>query len=228
MRPIVSNIDAPTYKLSKWLVQNFNTLPKGLYVRNSFDFVERIKHVRLEPDVVSFDVDSLYPNVPTTEALVEISEWLSESFTEEEESKVLFEATEICMSKNQFMYDNRFFKLSEGTNMENPLSCFVANIFMCRLEMDLKSENLFPRIWWRFVDDVFAIIKKRNLDSVLSLLNSTKYKTIRFTTEVEENSKISFLDLSLKRQTDGTIGISVFRKATSLLPAIHIARHHIK
>lgn len=150
-----------------------------------------------------------------TEALVEISEWLNKNVTNKEERESLFEATKICMSKNQFMYDNRFFKLSEGTNMGNPLSCFVANIFMCRLEMDLKSENLFPRIWWRFVDDVFAIIKKKNLDRVLSLLNSTKYKTIRFTTEVEEDSKISFLDLSLKRQADGTIGISVFRKATS-------------
>lgn len=43
MRPIVSNIDAPTYKLSKWVVESFKSYhqPIGLYVKNSFDFGEK-------------------------------------------------------------------------------------------------------------------------------------------------------------------------------------------
>lgn len=47
------------------------------------------------------------------------------------------------------------------------------------------------------------------------MLNTTKYKTIRFTAEVEENQKLSFLDLNLNRKSDGMIQISIFRKPTS-------------
>lgn len=219
MRPVVSNIDAPTYKLSKWIVQHFKTLqqPEGLYVKNSFDFVERTKDVKLEPDeiMVSFDVDSLYPNTPIDEAVKEIAKWLEECTDNVDERTVLMEATKICMDKNQFVYDNRFFKLSKGTNMGNPLSCFVANIFMCGFEMDLKNKNLLPRIWWRYVDDVFAIIKKKDLETVLSTLNNTKFKTIHFTHQIEENNQLAFLDLNVNRKPDGTITFGIYRKPTS-------------
>lgn len=64
----------------------------------------------------------------------------------------LFEATKRRMEENQFQYDNKFFKLSKGTNMGNPLSCFTSNIFMCQLEMDLKNLNLLPGVWWRYAE----------------------------------------------------------------------------
>lgn len=75
--------------------------------------------------------------------------------------------------------------MSKGTNMGNPLSCFKANIFMCRFEMELKEANLLPRVYWRFVDDVF--VKNKDLESTISTLNSTRYKTIRFTPQAEES-----------------------------------------
>ena len=45
MRPIASNINAPTQKIAKWLIEQFNKLdpPLGLSVKNSIDFVNKIK-----------------------------------------------------------------------------------------------------------------------------------------------------------------------------------------
>ena len=62
---------------------------------------------------------------------------------------------------------------------------------------------------------MFAIIKRKDLDHVLSLLNNSKYKTIRLSTELEKDGVLQFLDLSLKRQSDGTIKVSVYHKPTS-------------
>lgn len=88
---------------------------------------------------------------------------------------------------------------------------------MCRFEMELKRANLLPRVYWRFVDDVFVIIKKEVLASTISTLNGTKYKTIKFTPQVEENGQISFLDLTLKRKQNGEISFNVYRKPTNTM-----------
>lgn len=79
------------------------------------------------------------------------------------------------MYRNHFKFNGTFFKLKDGTSMENPLSCFVANNFRSAFERDLQRFKLFPRIWWRLFDDVFAVIKKKDYDTVLAMLNNDKY-----------------------------------------------------
>lgn len=77
MRSIASNISARTYKLSKSLVHIFIVLPqpKGLYVKNTFEFVDKLK-IKDDKMMVSYDVTSLYPNIPIKEGLGEIKSWL--------------------------------------------------------------------------------------------------------------------------------------------------------
>lgn len=52
MRPIVSNINAPSYNVAKLLVKEFASLPKppGKYVKNTFEFVDPIKDLLIEDD----------------------------------------------------------------------------------------------------------------------------------------------------------------------------------
>lgn len=49
MRPIASNINAPTQKIAKWLIEQFNSLdpPLNLSVKNSIDFVSKVKNLRI-------------------------------------------------------------------------------------------------------------------------------------------------------------------------------------
>lgn len=217
MRPIVSNISAPTYKLAKWLVKKFNEFdpPKGKYVKNSMDFINKIKDVKIGDDeiMVSFDVVSLYPNVPIPEAIKSIANWLQTTTLSILQRSTLVDATSHCMYQNQFQYRNKFYKLRHGTAMGNPLSCFVSNTFMCQLENEL--EDRLPRVWWRYVDDVFAIIKKSEADNLLKVLNGDKYKSIRFTCEQESDGKLPFLDLMLRRTNTGSIDVTVYRKPTA-------------
>ena len=51
--------------------------------------------------------------------------------------------------------------------MGNSLSGFLAEIFMSFFEIELKDHPLFPRIWYRYVDDVFAICSCRKIDATL-------------------------------------------------------------
>lgn len=164
---------------------------------------------------MSFDVEALFPSIPVEEALNALKTHLSKQNITEEELRVYMKAATMCMKMNFFTFRNRFFKIIFGTSMGNPLSPLIAEVFMAKFETDLKSKGLLPRIWHRYVDDVFAIVKKDQLNDVLTVLN-TQYPTIKFTYEMEQNNKLIFLDLELQRKQN-RIDIAIHHKPTSTL-----------
>lgn len=99
--------------------------------------------------------------------------------------------------------------------MGNSLSPLVAEAFMCKFEKDLEKEGLLPRVWFRYVDDTFAVIPKNDIEKVLGILNS-RYESIKFTYERESETDhtLPFLDVKIKR-VDNNIQFSVYRKTTS-------------
>lgn len=164
--------------------------------------------------LVSFDVESLFPSIPIPDTLIILKEWLHEHEPCEEKQKLLLKLTKLCMDQNICQYDGQFYVIKQGTCMGNALSPFLANLFMSNFERKLKEENTLPRIWWRYVDDVAAVIEKGSEQSILTLLNS-KWPTIKFTIETEENCSLPFLDVRMFRKTDGNIEFSVYRKPTN-------------
>jgi hypothetical protein len=52
--------------------------PEGLYVKNTFKFVDKTKNVHIMPYdmLVSFDVEALFPSMPVDEGLKLLKKWL--------------------------------------------------------------------------------------------------------------------------------------------------------
>lgn len=224
MRPVVSNVNSPNYKVAKWLVKELKVLPQpeGRSIKNSMEFAKVIKQLTLSEDeiMVSFDVESLFPSIPIDEALNDMDKWLTECDIEEQKKTIFLKIMRMCMDDSFFQFRGKWYKLTHGTCMGNPLSPIIANIFMSKLEKSLEIRNLLPKWWRRYVDDVFAVIKKKDLDETLKLLNS-QYPSIKFTVEPEVNGKLAFLDLILRR-IGNMVEIGVFHKPTStqrLIPA---------
>ena len=73
MRGVVSTVGSPFAGISRFLVPILRKLQgrSGLYVNNSRELKEKIKHWRLERNevLVSYDVKNLYPSIPIPEAL---------------------------------------------------------------------------------------------------------------------------------------------------------------
>ena len=232
MRPIVSNINTPIYKMAKWLVREIKNLPPwpSQSVKNSFDFVTKIKNVVLNDDeiMISFDVESLFPSIPIKEALGDFRDFLETTNLKEEEKQVYRMVAKTCMDHNYFEFRDKFYKVEKGTNMGNPISPLISEVFMSAFETKLKNENLLPRLWLRYVDDIFAIVKCDEVENVLNILNS-RFDSINFTEEKERNGKLAFLDLELKR-INNKIEIGVYHKETStkrVIPNIsHCAIQH--
>ena len=124
---------------------------------------------------------------------------------------------EICLTSTYFVFQEKYYRISDGVAMGSPVSSVVANLFMECLEKEVLSSSgaLRPHVWKRYVDDVFSILRRANVKDFLKYmyLNSID-DNIEFTVEEESNSRLLFLDVSVTRMETGSLQTSVFRKET--------------
>lgn len=184
-------------------------------MKNSFDVAEELSSYNLEPDeqLFSFDVTALYPNVPIEAALDVLKDWIDTQEIPDDQKELYFELSRLCMKQTIFQFRGKYYRQVKGTSMGNPLSCFIANIFMANLEWNLSNHHLFPRLWRRYVDDVLVIAKPDSIEPLLELMNN-QHPSIKFTIEKEEQNSLPFLDLLLTRKKE-KIEIAVYRKSTN-------------
>ncbi len=74
VRPIISAIGTYNYKMAKWLTGILTPLWKEspFMLKNTFEFVNKVKEINTDTDkfMFSFDVESLFTNVPIDETIV--------------------------------------------------------------------------------------------------------------------------------------------------------------
>ena len=99
----------------------------------------------------------------------------------------------------------------DGVMMGSPLGSLIANIFMCELETAIIPK-LNIKMWTRYVDDTFAFVKPEEVDHIHRTLNEYEPK-IQFTYEMENERKLSFLDVTIER--NDILETSVYRKKTN-------------
>ncbi len=236
LRPIVSCIGAPSYKLSKYIASVISPLAGRTtsHVLNSRHFRGVVKEERVEADeaLVSFDVTSLFTNVPTEEAVEVIH--MYRKLAEEEDlvertplsPERIAELLQLCLKSTYFSYNGEFYEQREGAAMDSPVSAVVANLYMEFFEeLALESAPSRPRFWKRYVDDTCCIMQRDAVEPLLRHLNEVR-PTIKFTMELEKDGSLPFLDTSLTRSEDGTLNVTVFRKQTHTDRYLHFNSHH--
>ena len=207
LRPIVSCIGAPSYKLSKYIASVISPLAgkTSSHVLNSKHFVGMMKdvHVEAEEALVSFDVISLFTNVPIDEAVDVIHRKLTEEDLVEWTplpAERIAELLQLCLKSTFFSYNNEFYEQRQGAAMGSPVSAVVANLYMEFFEeLALQSAPSRPRFWKRYVDDTCCIMEKDEVEPLLNHLNSVR-TTIKFTMELERDGSLPFLDTKLTRR----------------------------
>ena len=222
LRPIVSFIDSPTYMLSKHLAQILRPLMNNteLTVKNSVEFCEQMKNVRLKEDdeLLSFDVVSLFTSIPVGLAIQVATDVLSNDETLQDRSTIpvddIVDLLDFCLSTTNFKYNNIYYQQIFGTAMGSPVLAVMANLVMENLEKRALSTSIVqPCFWKRYVDDVCAAVNSSLVQTLQRHLNNID-PSIQFTVERERNRKISFLDVTVCRQVNGRLSTKVYRKPT--------------
>jgi len=211
LRPIVSNIGAPTYQLSKYFTGLLTQLTgnSAHLVENFFHFVQILVSLRVQPEhiMVSFDVVSLFTEV----RIVDSIELLSHHF----EDDVLTSLKHILTS-TYFCYGGQFYEQTDGVALDSPLSPVIANFFMEDFEKKtIEQATHKPVCWFRYVDDTF-ILWPHGQQKLAEFLNhlSGLHNKIQFTMEKEEEDPLPFLDIDIYRKTVGSLGHRVYWKPT--------------
>lgn len=134
----------------------------------------------------------------------------------------------ICLNQNYFEFNNKMYVCKEGLAMGNLLSPLSAELFMNNFELKIKEHPYFKlfKFWYKYVDDVLALFlgTKRQLNTFLNFINSLHSK-IGFTMEFEENNKINFLDLTIKKHQN-KLKFEIFHKPTHIDTVIHNSSAH--
>ncbi|XP_046393594.1 uncharacterized protein LOC124161325 [Ischnura elegans] len=227
LRPIVSQIDAPTYHLAKYLAQSLqpHVGKTSSYVKNSAHFIDIIKNVSIKKSdiLVSFDVVSLFTNIPIPDAVEVVR-----SLTSDGIPKDFPELVEHCLRNSFFLWNGCYYEQTEGAAMGSPLSPVVANLFMEKFEKEaLESCEKKPKLWLRYVDDTFVIWPHgvQELQVFLRHLNS-QHHGIQFTMDMEKEQSLNFLDVLVTKKDNGGLGHAVYRKLTHTDRYLNAASHH--
>ncbi|XP_067618090.1 uncharacterized protein DPCoAC isoform X1 [Eurosta solidaginis] len=214
LRPIVSCTNVPCYQLSKFIGKILISLiSPELNIKNSYELKERLNNINVcEKDVlVSFDVVSLFTNIPTNLASKIIMRKWEEIAKNTTISKSKFQSIlDFCLKDNNyFTHNDKMYTQTYGMPMGNPLSPTIADIVMDDVLnftfMELqKQHGIQIKFLVKYVDDIFAIIEKDDANIILDTLNKYHNK-LKFTIEKEVNGSIPFLDTRIHNNNNNLI-----------------------
>ena len=133
---------------------------------------------------------------------------------------------ELCVRFGPFTFNGEEWVQVEGLTMGSPLAAVLAQLAMEVLEARHLTRLAGPNvIWYRYVDDILAIVPQRtNVNNLLQQLNEV-HPRIKFTVEEERDDCLPFLDVVL-RKADGKLRFSVYRKPTNKDDFIHYFSAH--
>ena len=201
------------------VVKLLRPLGKSQYtITSTHDFIRKWKDKQVPAgyQLVSFDVVSLFTNVPLNKTIDIILRRIYEdnAIHTNIPCSDLKQLLLLCTKNVHFTYENETYIQTDGVAMGSPLGSILADICMVDLE-----ETLLPTLtehiqdWSRYVDDTIGIVKNDSIDHIINTLNSF-HPNIQFTHETETANKINFLDVMIIRNNN-TLSTTIYRKPTN-------------
>ena len=137
----------------------------------------------------------------------------------------------MVLKNNVFEFNDNYYLQIQGTAMGTKMAPAYANLFMGKLEQELKTLGK-PHIliWKRFIDDIFIIWtgSKTEFTTYMNKLNKV-HNTIKFTHEISDKELI-FLDVILYKdnrfQEKNILDIRTHIKPTNKQLYIHATSYH--
>ena len=225
-RPIIDTTGTPHYNVGKFLAKLLNPLAQNeCTLRDSFQAVSEIRSIPKELflegyRLVSFDVVSLFTNVPLTKTVkIILDRVLEEKLVATTLSKRTLKKLILdSCTKTAFSFNNQLFEQIDGVSMGSALGPVLANIILSGFEKLIVSDLIKSgviKFYRRYVDDTLVLIKPSDIPEILNKFN-TFDKNIQFTIDTFPDNVIHFLDILIS--SDNT---DVYYKSTHAYGPIH-------
>eukprot|EP00061_Rhincodon_typus_P009246 g32596.t1 len=172
LRTIVSLLGTPTYKLAPDLQQRQKHLVDGLphFNHSTQELLNNLRNIKFNNDeiIVSFDNTVLFtsmdiPLAKDTMATLPETGTLTDNCISKDN---ILRLLGLCLTAHfilngqvyNLIFNGQVYKQINGTPMASPISGLIAQAAMQRLECTTLP-GIQPKLWIRYVDDTFVIIK---------------------------------------------------------------------
>lgn len=147
LRPIVAGPSCPTQRLSNLidiiLKPLCDTIPS--FIRDNMDFLNHLpKTVENNTTLVSFDVTSLYTNIPHNLGLEAISFWMDKQGHQIDQrfpKELILEGLQLILENNHFFFDDKYYLQIKGTAMGTKVAPKYATLVLGFLEEKMYAET---------------------------------------------------------------------------------------
>ena len=204
-RPIVLSCRGPMENIYLFVDYHLRPLVKKIpsYIKDTNDFLMKLNDIQNLPSeclLVMLNVSSLYTNIPQQEGMEACREALDTRDVPEPPTDDVVHLISLILKKNNFSFNGESYIQKHGTAMGTRMAPSFANIFMGKLERDILHQATHkPAIWWRYIDDIFAVWTHGE-DKLIKFINDINAydsdSTIKFTAEWFRES-VTFLDTEI-------------------------------
>ncbi|CAB3997609.1 Hypothetical predicted protein [Paramuricea clavata] len=221
IRPIVSNFNGPTTRLSCLLARTLRPLLKHdpAHLENSLQLIDRIQQTDHTANqqlsyLFSLDVVALYTSVPVNEAInIAVDNFPSTTgpLTREDIKDLLT----VILHNTYFCFNTQVFLQIEGLPMGSSLSGILAILFMDSLECGVIDLYNISNPYDRYVDIYSQASDEKEADTFHSIMNSA-HPRILFEIEKPNTSpdgrSLSLLDFTVTIGPDGNTEFEFYKK----------------
>ena len=225
-RPIINCIKHPTSNLSQFIdsvlqpyVQSSTT-----FIKDSQHLIQDLEDLTLPENtkLCSFDFESLYSNIDLKDALIVITNFMSDKITSKHfDTYGFYHILKLIFENNIFSFNKFFYKQVKGVAMGSKCGPTIANIYLYCLEK--RFLNTYNPIYYkRFIDDIFAIFSK-SFDT--NLLTHGFFKNLVLNEVCSE--VVNFLDLNVSiDKLTNKINFSLYIKPTNTFSYLLSTSNH--
>ena len=128
--------------------------------------MEKVKKIKPQKTdkCVSFDVKSLYTNVPLEETIDKVTyvayeQNTSSIFSKSKRTRTVFKNLLRACSQIIFIFNGDVYQPVDGLSMGSPLAPLLANWFVSDLETVLFHKHPEPKMYCRYVDDLCCVFR---------------------------------------------------------------------
>ena len=156
-----------------------------------FNYVRNVP-IKDHKIMVSFDVTSLYTNIPIIDMINIIKDYVysDDQFarkTAVPQDKFL-DLVKLVLTTTWYILNSQFYQQTDGVATST-----TAEIYMQAHESTAIPTALHPpKVWQRIVDDVYSFVKRMHLENFFHHINL--HQNIKFNMEGESNGELAFLD----------------------------------
>ena len=241
LRPIVSQINSPAYRLNKYVDYLLTTAEKSIpnLLQDTTRFLQYVGSLPLlthESILFTIDVTSLYTVLPHSMVIEYVGAMYKETlqnwntFTPDIAPipvDLLQTIIRLILNQTFFQFNDKSYLQNYGITMGAPSSVKLANITLYKHLQNIHAHysGKTPSIQLRLIDDIFGIWSgnEGELENWVTFLNNS-HDTIKFTLE-HSRQNIPFLDTMVYIENN-KVKTKLYKKPTDNKQYLHYNSEH--